>query len=135
MIAGVYAIVNTVTGHRYIGSTRNFRVRSGSHRWSINTGNFFNKAMVAAWREHGPGAFRIELIEETAGDDDTLEAAEHRWIQHFAAMDRSSLYNVRLTGQRNTRPSRPCWEKGCRCRKFYSPRRTAPPRTGEGGDQ
>src|ERR1051325_9522474 len=86
MIAGVYAIINTVTGHRYIGSTKNFRVRSGTHRWGLNTGNLPNKPLRAAWAEHGREAFLIQMLEETAADDDTLETAERRWIEHFVAM-------------------------------------------------
>jgi group I intron endonuclease len=114
MTAGVYAIINTATGHRYIGSTKNFRVRSGSHRWSIATGNFFNKALCAAWAEYGPGVFQIELLEETASDDDTLESAERHWIQHFAKDNRAALYNWHLTGRRHTRPARPCACQNCR---------------------
>lgn len=121
MTAGVYAIVNTANGHRYIGSTKNFRIRSGSHRWSIATGNFFNKAMRAAWQEHGPDAFRIELLEETAADDDSLELAEAHWIQHFAVMNRSLLYNVRLEGKRWTRPARQCAD----CSERRAPRPAA----------
>jgi group I intron endonuclease len=115
--SGVYAIVNTITGQRYIGSTINFKVRSGSHRWALATGNLPNKPLRAAWAEYGSEVFRVEMLEETAADDDTLEATERKWIEHFVAVDMTLVYNVHLDGRRNTRPARPYWDRPKRARR------------------
>lgn len=101
MTAGVYAIINTLTGDRYIGSTRDFEARRRYHQSSLRTGYIpINGRLSRARKEYGQDAFTIDLIEETQADDDSLQAAECRWLRHFAEISREQLYNYDLTGRR-----------------------------------
>jgi group I intron endonuclease len=106
MTAGVYAIVNTINGHRYIGSTKDFETRGKAHRTSLRSGSCYtNGRLAAAIREFGGAAFIVEMIEEVEPDDDALQEAERRWLMHFSAVDRGGLYNFDLTGRRQRRPA------------------------------
>lgn len=101
MTAGVYAIVNTVTGDRYIGSTKDFDARGKAHRAALRSGRcVINELVELALEEHGETAFVVEMIEEIAPDDGLLQAAEARWIAHFRALNPDRVYNFDFTGNR-----------------------------------
>lgn len=103
MTAGVYAIINTVTGHRYIGSTRDFETRRRAHQSGLRSGYIpTNGRLSAAVKEHGGESFTIELIEHVEPDEAALEAAEERWLLYYADLDRDGLYNIYLTARRPT---------------------------------
>src|SRR5947209_11148319 len=57
MSGGVYAIVNTVNGHVYIGATSSFVLRWRAHQKALNEGTHHNKHLQAAWRRYGSQAF------------------------------------------------------------------------------
>jgi group I intron endonuclease len=62
--SGVYEIVNTVNGKRYVGSAANFANRFCVHRKFLREGNHHSKYLQRAWNKHGEPsfAFRILLI-------------------------------------------------------------------------
>lgn len=101
MTAGVYAIINTVTGRRYIGSTKNFDQRRQHHLSRIRRGDFYpSRQLLPDIATYGPDAFAVELIETVNADDAALEDAERRWMRHFDETAPGSLYNVDRSARR-----------------------------------
>lgn len=120
MTAGVYAIINTVTGHRYIGSTKDFETRRQAHLTALRTDYVItNKRLTAALHAYGVAAFSIEMIELVEPDESALETAERRWITYYAEIDRERLYNVELTGRR-PKMAAPCQCSRCLKRREKS---------------
>lgn len=61
---GIYAIINTVTGKRYVGATMNrFRDRYNQHRCDLSLGRHANKVMQADWNVYGPKMFQFVILE------------------------------------------------------------------------
>jgi len=61
-ISGIYEILNTVNGKRYIGSAVKF-----SHRWAVHRSDFKlgvhgNKYFQRSWDKYGPSAFRFSIL-------------------------------------------------------------------------
>jgi group I intron endonuclease len=61
--SGIYAILNTVTGKRYIGSAKCFRTRWNAHRAALNKGLHHSKHLQSAWNKHGAEAFVFTILE------------------------------------------------------------------------
>lgn len=64
--SGVYQILCTVTGHRYIGSAEDIESRWGSHKRELRRGKHKNKALQYAWGLFGEAAFVFTILEETS---------------------------------------------------------------------
>jgi len=64
--SGLYAITNTATGERYIGSAIDLARRWRRHRHDLRVGIHRNKNLQAAWNMHGENRFQFMLIEECA---------------------------------------------------------------------
>lgn len=62
MACTVYLIKNIRTGEVYVGSTRQETIRRDEHWARLRRGTHRNKALQAAWQEHGPLAFEFEVI-------------------------------------------------------------------------
>jgi group I intron endonuclease len=61
--SGVYAIVNTMNGKRYIGSAENLRRRRTAHRSALSKNKHANKHLQAAWNKYGESAFVFVVLE------------------------------------------------------------------------
>lgn len=61
MNTGIYAIVNTTNGNRYIGSAVDFRQRWAEHRSLLKRG-VHNKHLQAAWAKYGAAAFEFKKL-------------------------------------------------------------------------
>ncbi|MBT9176375.1 MAG: hypothetical protein DDT20_00688 [Firmicutes bacterium] len=59
MPAGVYEILNTLDGKRYIGSTVNLGKRWLDHRKCLRGGAHGNARLQRAWNKHGESAFKF----------------------------------------------------------------------------
>ena len=57
--SGIYEIVNTVNGKRYIGSARCFKKRWWKHRWELRTQQHNNQKLQRAWNKYGEAAFKF----------------------------------------------------------------------------
>jgi hypothetical protein len=88
-MANVYAITNSVTGQRYIGSSLDDRLRG--HQWTLAIGQCSSRALQTAWNEYGEEAFSFEIL-ETVSDASQLRKREQFWIDSF---DLATLYNKR----------------------------------------
>jgi len=58
----VYAIENTVNGHRYIGSTTNYKSRWHTHRSTLRRGVHHSFILQKAWNKYGAQAFEFKLL-------------------------------------------------------------------------
>lgn len=60
--SGIYEIVNTVNGKRYIGSAKNFASRWSLHRVHLKRGTHHSKHLQSAWDKHGESSFRFAKL-------------------------------------------------------------------------
>jgi group I intron endonuclease len=60
--SGVYEIVNTVTGRRYVGSAINFARRWRQHRHDLRNNKHKNGRLQNSWNKHGEAAFAFQKI-------------------------------------------------------------------------
>jgi len=61
--SGIYAIVNTVNGRRYVGRASNIRTRCNSHRYYLRAGKHDNQHLQRAWNKYGEESFRFVVLE------------------------------------------------------------------------
>ena len=62
MNTGVYEIVNSKNGHRYIGSAVNLSSRWRTHRWAMIGKKGHNNYLQNAWYKHGAESFLFRPI-------------------------------------------------------------------------
>ena len=62
MKSGIYQIVNTVNGKRYIGSASKLGKRWGQHRYALKNGKHCNRHLLAAWRKYGDKNFVFKRL-------------------------------------------------------------------------
>lgn len=68
MASGVYAIVNTVNGKRYVGSSRDIAIRWRGHKADLKRGAHHSRILQSAWNKYGRDAFMIITLEEVEVD-------------------------------------------------------------------
>lgn len=61
-LSGIYAIVNSVNGKRYIGSAVNLRERQYRHFFTLARGRHSNGFLQAAWNKYGAAAFTFRPL-------------------------------------------------------------------------
>lgn len=76
--SGIYQIVNTVNGKRYIGSAKVFRIRWNAHRTGLTNNKHHSRHLQASWIKHGAEAFAFEIIEFCEAD--RLLEREQFWL-------------------------------------------------------
>ncbi|MCR4302136.1 MAG: NUMOD3 domain-containing DNA-binding protein [Sulfuricaulis sp.] len=57
--SGIYEILNTANGKRYIGSAVNFTKRWKNHRRTLSLGTHRNSKLQRAWNKYGEAAFKF----------------------------------------------------------------------------
>lgn len=62
MISCVYAITNTVTAKKYIGSTNNFARRLKEHRALLRNGGHPSLKLQHSWNVHGENSFDFDIL-------------------------------------------------------------------------
>lgn len=80
--AGVYAIENTLTGERYIGSSLNIPQRWLQHRADLQKGSHSSSFLQEAWNRDGADAFTWIVLEYTK-DIAELESIEQCYIDSW----------------------------------------------------
>lgn len=63
MSAGIYEILNTTDGERYIGSAVDIARRWKQHRIHLRRGSHHSPYLQRAWSKHGAEAFRFTVVE------------------------------------------------------------------------
>ena len=61
-VCGIYEIVNTVNGHRYIGSSIDTWNRWLHHRRSLELGKHHSRYLQNAWNKYGSDAFEFRVV-------------------------------------------------------------------------
>ena len=87
MVAGIYAVQNTLTGEQYIGSSIDLPRRMREHRMRLRGGRHTNRVLQSAWTADGEAAFRFVELMYTKQED--LRAFEQVYLDLMAP-----TYNV-----------------------------------------
>lgn len=95
---GIYCILCVPTGKRYIGLTKNLRLRRRVHVCMLRQGYHRNQHLQSAWSLYGEQNFEWTVQEECPPDQ--LEERELFWIAHYKTADRKHGYNKSPGGER-----------------------------------
>lgn len=89
--SGIYAITNTVTGKKYIGSAKNIKARWGKHLNELRRGAHHSQRLQNAWNKYGASAFVFSVVEYV----DCLGLLIEKEQAHIdAAVSVSTGYNI-----------------------------------------
>lgn len=92
-VAGIYKIVNTVTGQCYVGQSQRVKKRIKEHfrllRWNKHT----NPHLQNSYNKYGGQAFYGE-IEIQCNDLSELDRLEEAFLQGDAWFDEPTVYNI-----------------------------------------
>jgi hypothetical protein len=69
-VAGVFRILDTVSGKSWLGSSLNMHGPFQRHRFELTVGSHLNRELQQAWRDHGADAFAFEVLETVPQHDD-----------------------------------------------------------------
>lgn len=61
-ISGIYEIVNTLDGKRYVGSSCNIKDRFYNHKYHLRKGTHRNGRLQRAWIKHGEQSFSFRVV-------------------------------------------------------------------------
>lgn len=78
--SGIYSIVNELNGHRYIGSTNNFKRRLIHHRSDLRTNTHHSPILQRAYNKYGEHRFYIEILETCEPIQETLFLLEQKYL-------------------------------------------------------
>lgn len=93
---GVYCIINTVTGKRYIGSaSRSIKERWALHRRALRRGDHHSTYLQRSWNKYGEAAFEFVVLEECKVED--CINREQYWIDTYTSYASANGYNVSPT--------------------------------------
>lgn len=92
-IAGVYAIVNVLNAHRYIGSTNNFKRRLIRHRCELRGGKHHSIPLQRAYNKYGEDKFEIWILETCDNVKDTILFLEQKYLDLHPEYNISTLAN------------------------------------------
>jgi GIY-YIG catalytic domain len=77
--SGIYAIVNTLTQDRYIGSSHDMLNRFAQHKALLRRGQHHARRLQDAWDTYGEDAF-VFVVLEALPDTDQLAAVEQQYL-------------------------------------------------------
>src|SRR2546429_9061448 len=74
---GIYAIVNLVNQHFYVGSAKNLSDRRRQHLRMLEAGKHGNPHLQYAYNMYGPDAFRFDILEHVEHVENLLAREQH----------------------------------------------------------
>jgi 2-polyprenyl-3-methyl-5-hydroxy-6-metoxy-1,4-benzoquinol methylase len=80
---GIYQILNSINGKRYIGFSINIENRWRKHKRVLNKGCHDNSYLQRAWNYYGMENFIFEIIQELSPDEEILKLMEIYWIAYY----------------------------------------------------
>jgi len=89
--SGIYAIVNSITGEQYIGSSRDVPSRFMQHRADLRRNSHSSVKLQVAWNLHGEDAFTFVLLENV------LNESELELIEQIYVDAEKPVYNTDVT--------------------------------------
>lgn len=78
----IYAIINSLTGKSYVGSTKNYGARSYTHLSMLRRGTHHAVHLQRAWGTHGGEVFWWVVLEDVAALSDLIEREQY-WIDRL----------------------------------------------------
>lgn len=81
-ICGIYAIINQVNAHRYIGSSCNINKRWSEHRYHLRKGKHKSGYLQKAWDNYGESNFVFTIL-EIVESPDLLQEREQHYMDFF----------------------------------------------------
>jgi hypothetical protein len=88
-VAGVYAVRCSATGQTWVGESRHLDTQQNGMWFALKQGSHMNKALQAAWTEHGEAAFSFEQLHRI--DPDLSRMAQGTALRESAALWRVEL--------------------------------------------
>ena len=82
--SGIYEILNTVNGKRYIGQASNFAERWKRHRMQLARGEHHSKYLQRAWDKQNGEGFQFRIILLCARDRSVLRLYEQCVLDAYA---------------------------------------------------
>ena len=101
--SGVYCILNTINGKRYVGQASDIIKRRCSHLSRLRSSKHHNAHLQSAFDKDGEGVFEFHVLERVPMDD--LSIKEREWIFFYFANDPVFGYNMTTGGEINKRLS------------------------------
>lgn len=92
----VYCILNTATGCRYVGLTRNHKRRKNQHFQQLRQGLHPNRKLQASWLRFPPSVFEFHILEKNIPESIASDRERH-YIEFFGSF--SDGYNATLGGE------------------------------------
>lgn len=123
--SGIYAIVNIINDHKYIGQSKDIGVRWKEHKYSLHKNTHYNDYLQNAWNFYKKENFRFEVLEFCGLEE--LNDKEQYWIERldpeynivrnvleFYATDKDRIYPDGYTksGENFMRPKWHLWVYG-----------------------
>ena len=93
VIPGVYEIVNTVNGNRYVGSSKDIYGRWVQHQNELNKNKHYNLHLQRAWNLYKKETFDFRILEQTDDNVQTLFEREQFWYDYYRD-NNIGLYNA-----------------------------------------
>jgi len=93
MTPGIYSILNTQNGKRYVGRSKNMEARWRGHERSLVAGSHCNNHLQRSWNLYGSSTFQFEIL-EVVPDAMTRAHREAFWCGHFDTHNRDKGYNI-----------------------------------------
>jgi group I intron endonuclease len=94
---GIYCFENILDGKKYIGQSKNIRVRINQHKRQLNLGIDQCIVLQRSWSKYGEENFIIYVVEEC--DKNILTERELFWVDKFGSMDNKNGYNIAPIGE------------------------------------
>ncbi|HXA37632.1 MAG TPA: GIY-YIG nuclease family protein [Phenylobacterium sp.] len=89
---GIFAVRCAATGEAWVGVSRDLAQQQNRVWFGLKTGGHPNRALQAAWAQHGEAAFSFEVLEAAQAEDlgeyeraNMLKAREAHWRAELAA--------------------------------------------------
>lgn len=89
---GVYAIINSVTNKRYIGSSVNIERRIKTHFYELGKNSHNNAYLQNAYNKNGKDAFTVVVLEECKLEN--VRERENYYINLFNSANSDFGYNI-----------------------------------------
>ena len=87
--AGIYAVVCQASGQRWIGRALDLSTVQNRLWFTLRQGSYPHTALQAAWNQHGPNAFGLEVVER-------LEDEALAYVRDGLLKDRLSHWRAAL---------------------------------------
>lgn len=94
---GVFVVRCAASGEAWVGASRDPAQQHNRVWFALKTGSHPNRALQAAWAQHGEPAFRFEVL-ETAEADDLGDYARANLMKERGAHWRAELGASKITG-------------------------------------